>query len=353
MRASALVLWGSLSTLAFTSVTGGCGGRAEIGVPDRGGDDGGSSGSSSGVAGSSSGFSGSSSGFSGSSSGMDGSSSGSSSGVSGSSSGFSGSSSGVSGSSTGSSSGISGSSSGMSSSSSSGGSPNGSIYLEECAASFCGGQSFTVYGSFFTAAQGNGGCTITGSGACAYYSCPSSMQPNGVSAGTLVVTDPWLTSPVTVTPMGGTNFYEYSSSTPGFTAGQTITVTASGATVPAFGPDSVVAPLLTQLTSPPISPDGGTTVISTGADLVITWSGGQAGATMLLEAAGSNGQDYTYCTWNGSDGKGIIPAATLEPFSGTSGYLIYGQYNTTSFYAGPYAISLTALPYTGGTVSFQ
>jgi len=272
---------------------------------------------------------------------MDGSSSGSG---SGSSSGFSGSSSGFSGSSTGSSSGVSGSSSG--------GSPNGSIYLEECSGAFCDGQSFSVYGSFFTAPQGNGGCTVTGSGACAYYSCTGSMQQNGVSAGTLVVSGPWLMPPVTLAP-GANDFYEYTSSSPGFTAGQTITVTASGAVVPAFGPDGVVAPQLTQLTSPSISPDGGTTVIPTGVDLQLTWSGGQAGATMLFQAAGSNGQDYTYCTWNGTDGQGTVPAATLKPFSGTSGYLFYGQYNSTSFFAGPYAISLTALPYTGGAVSFQ
>jgi hypothetical protein len=251
---------------------------------------------------------------------------------------------------------MSGSSSGLSGSSSgsgSGGSPNGSIYLEQCAASFCGGQSFTAYASFFTAAQGNGGCTATGSGACAYYSCSGSMQPNGVSAGNITVTGPWLTTPVTMTPPGGMNLYQYSSSSPGFTAGQTLTVTASGATVPAFGPESVVAPQLTQLMTPPVSTDGGTTVIPTGADLLVTWNGGQAGATMLLEAVGSNGQDYTYCTWNGSDGKGIVPAATLKPFSGQSGYFVYGQYNATSFFAGPYSISLTALPYTGGSVSFQ
>jgi hypothetical protein len=210
-----------------------------------------------------------------------------------------------------------------------------------------------VFAQFFTAAQGNGGCTVTGSGACAYYSCPGSMQPNGVSAGTITVSGPWLTTPVAITP-GGMNFYQYTSSSPGFTAGQTLTVTASGATVPPFGPESVVAPMLTQLTSPAIPTDGGTTsVIPTGADLPITWSGGQAGATMLLEAAGGNGQDYTYCTWNASDGKGIVPAATLKPLSGQSGFLVYGQYNSTSFFAGPFSISLTALPYTGGAVSFQ
>lgn len=345
MKTYALVSWGSLSALALTLSADGCGGRAAIIGPTDGGDDA-DSGSSSGVSGSSSGISGSSSGLSGSSSGMDGSSSGSSSGISGSSSGISGSSSGVSGSS----SGVSGSSSGISSSSSGG--ANGTIYLEQCAASFCSGQSFDVYASFFPTTQGNGGCTGTTTGACTYYSCSNSMQQNGVSAGTLTVSGPWLTTPVMISPTSGTNDYQYMSSSPGYTAGQTLTVTASGAQVPAFGPESVVAPQLTQLTSPAMAPDGGTLTIPTTSDLPITWSGGQPGATLLIEAVGT-AQDYTYCSFNGSDGQGVIPAAALKPFSGSSGYLIYGQYNTTSFFSGPYAISLTALPFTGGAVDFQ
>jgi hypothetical protein len=210
-----------------------------------------------------------------------------------------------------------------------------------------------VYAQFFTTQQGNGGCTVTTSGACAYYSCPTATTQNGVSAGTITVSGPWLTTPLTVTPNAGSNIYQYASSSPGFTAGQTLTVTASGADVPAFGPESVIAPQLALLTSPAMV-DGGTTIVPTGTDLQVAWSGGQAGATMFFEAASSTGQDYTYCTWNGSDGQGTVPAATLQPLAGQSGgYLLYGQYDTTSFFAGPYSISLSALPYTGGTVDFQ
>lgn len=180
------------------------------------------------------------------------------------------------------------------------------------------------------------------------------MTPsNGVSAGTITISGPWLTTPVTMTPMSGSNAYQYTSSSPGYTAGQTLSVTASGAAVPAFGPETVVAPDQTQLTSPAIATDGGTTTVPTTADLQITWSGGQPGATMLLEAGGSSNSAYTYCTWNASDGQGTIPAAVLAPFAGQSGYLVYGQYDATSFSAGPYAISLTALPYTGSAVLFQ
>lgn len=217
----------------------------------------------------------------------------------------------------------------------------------------CTGQSFYAGAQFFLTAQGNGGCTVTGSGACAYYACPTPQPQNGVSAGTITVSGPWLTTPVAMAPAAGSNLYQYTSSSPGFTAGQALSVTASGGDVPPFGPETVVAPLLTQLTSPAIATDGGTTIIPTGADLPITWNGGQTGATMILEAYSSNGLDYTYCSWSGSAGQGIIPAAVLKPLSGMTGFFVYGQYNVTSFSAGPFAISLTALPYTGAGVTFQ
>jgi hypothetical protein len=43
----------------------------------------------------------------------------------------------------------------------------------------------------------------------------------------------------------------------------------------------------------------------------------------------------------------------LKPFSGMTGAFYYGQYNVTSFSAGPYATTLTALPYAAGNVAYQ
>jgi hypothetical protein len=73
---------------------------------------------------------------------------------------------------------------------------------------------------------------------------------------------------------------------------------------------------------------------------------------MFLEASSVAGT-YTFCTWNSSDGKGIIPAAALKPFSGTTGVFFYGQYNATSFSSGPYAITLAALPLVEVGVTYQ
>ena len=234
--------------------------------------------------------------------------------------------------------------------------PNGIIYINDCSgsASACGAQTFALNAGFYATEQMNVGCTGTPAGSCIYYSCPGQMQPQGVSAGTITVSGPWLTPPVTMTPLPGGNWYAYQSSSPGFTAGQTLTVSGSGATVPAFGPEAVVAPALTLLTSPALAPDSGTTVIETGADLPITWSGGQPGATMLFEVvAMPNINEWTYCTWNGSDGQGTVPAAALKPFSGMNASVSYGQFSETDFYAGPFSVAISVLPFTAASVSFQ
>lgn len=238
-----------------------------------------------------------------------------------------------------------------------GGAPNGSIFIEECT-DFCLSQSPYVSASFFTEAHngppGSGldGCAVTTSGACTYYSCTGSDQP-GVRAGTIEVSGVWPT-PTTVDLRCDTNSYEYAASSPGFAAGQTLTVSASGANVPAFGPQGVVAPPLALLTSPAF--DAGMTSVSTSADLPIAWTGGQAGATMLLKVASNTSPStfsYTSCSWDASAGQGTIPAVVLKPFSGTNQQMSYGQYRSTAFSSGAYSISLSAMQYTGGIVSFQ
>ncbi|HEX8791346.1 MAG TPA: hypothetical protein VF765_10390 [Polyangiaceae bacterium] len=312
MKSSGLVLWASLATFGLTLSADGCGGRATTDAPTDGG-----SGSSSGITGSSSGVSGSSSGFAGSSSGI-----------------------------TGSSSGVSGSSSG--------GGPNGSISIQQCYTAFCNAQRSSVYAQFFTTDQSSMGCTVTTAGSCTYYSdCGAGGPgPNGVSAGTLTVAGPLLMT-VTATPLPPSNFYDSGGPNTAILWGQTLTVSATGATVPAFGPVSVVVPEIATIYDPPIDVDGGSTTIPTNADLVVAWTGGQPGAKMTLHAAGNSMGDYMNCTWNGADGKDIVPVAMLQHFSHQSGYVLYGQYNVTSFSAGPFAVTVNALPYAGALVDYQ
>lgn len=217
----------------------------------------------------------------------------------------------------------------------------------------CASPTFDFYGSFGPASGGGTeGCTVTTSGECSSYTCTGTQpNPTGVSAGTLTLAGGSLGS-VAVSP-DASNDYSYEAGGTFFTAGQTLTVSATGGVVPAFGPISVVAPGLPLLTSPVAASSAGYT-ISTEQDLVVAWGGGEAEGQMIFEASSSDSSSYFTCVWPASEAKAVVPQAMLTPLAGQStGYLIYGQYLSTGFTAGAYSISVTALPYSGGSATFQ
>jgi hypothetical protein len=148
------------------------------------------------------------------------------------------------------------------------------------------------------------------------------------------------------------NNYDYEASGTLFAAGQTLVVTATGATVPAFGPVSVVAPGLPVLTAPGAT--GGTYTIPTTTDLKVAWTGGSASGQVIFEGATNDSTSYFTCVWTASAGQATVPQAMLTSLAGTgTGYLAYGQYTSTNFSAGAYSISVAALPYSGGTATFE
>ncbi|HEY6459619.1 MAG TPA: hypothetical protein VIY73_05685 [Polyangiaceae bacterium] len=344
-----MALWGCATAAAFTLGVAACGGAVAPLASGDGGSHGTSSGSSSGV----------SSSGSGSSSGGVGSSGGSGSGGVGSSSGGSSSSSGGSGSggTSGSSSGVSsssssgsgsGSSSGVSSSSgSSSGGAGGSVYFEQCnAGALCGSPSFYFSAQFFSGVQPQG-CTTTTSGACTYSSCSSTTQSAGDSAGTITISGGSLTSPVPV-PFGS-NGYLYQTSGTLFTAGQKLTASAAGGLVPAWGPQTVVAPPDALL----VAPASGTTV-STSQALGVEWQGAFQGAQFLLQGSSQDSSSYFECEWDASTGKATVPADVMASMASAGpGYIIYSQFAQTTFQAGPYTVSEVAFPFSGFQVTFE
>jgi hypothetical protein len=341
---------GCTAALLFFS---GCGGETALLVGDGGAGGASSSGGSTGSSGASSGGSSSSSGGFGSSS-----SSSTSSSSSGGGSSSSSSSSGGFGSS--SSSGGSGSSSGASgsSSSSSGGSTSGpgtgTVYFEQCTGggSFCESATFDFFAAFGPDSSGNQGCTVTTSGACSAYECTGGQStPPGVSAGVLAISGGSIPKGVTVSPDSSNN-YEYEDTGTIFAAGLALTVSASGGTVPAFGPVSVVAPPFLPLLSP--VGDAGTYTISTSADLDVAWSGSTSGSQVIFEGAINDGSRYFTCLWDASAGKAVVPQSMLAPLANEgSAYILYGEYTQTSVQAGAYSVTVAALPYSGGTADFQ
>jgi hypothetical protein len=105
----------------------------------------------------------------------------------------------------------------------------------------------------------------------------------------------------------------------------------------------------------PVAVSGAYT-ISTSKDLTVAWAGGQAPAQVIVEGAGNGGgaDSYFLCQWDATLGGGTVPASVLASFAGQSaGFFVYGQLTTTNADAGGFAITVSALQYSGGTASFE
>ncbi len=75
---------------------------------------------------------------------------------------------------------------------------------------------------------------------------------------------------------------------------------------------------------------------------------------MLVEGVESNGTSYFLCQWDAATGQGTVPQTVLSGLANQAGgYLLYGQYLTTTFTAGSYSVSLIAVPFDGGAASFE
>ncbi len=118
-----------------------------------------------------------------------------------------------------------------------------------------------------------------------------------------------------------------------FGAGDILDVSTTGADVPAFDA-SVVAPAMIV----PSPMFGASTPVS--QDLAFTWTGGEAGASVSLEALGN--QTLVTCVFDAKKGAGVMPASLLAPFKGTSGTLLWSQSRTETVFAGSYPIAVGA-----------
>jgi hypothetical protein len=191
----------------------------------------------------------------------------------------------------------------------------------------------------FQAAFGtsNSSCTTTTtSGSCVAFTCSADAGavPLGESAGTVTISGGDLTTQG-LSP-GTTGTYSTSSATVGYTEGQTLTISASGSVVPAFGPVSIVAPPPIALSSPAAA-DGGSVTISTASDLTVIWVGGVSGDSVLVEG-GASGAGFQ-CTFDAATGAGTVPQAVLAALAGTgAGGLDFAQITSTSVTAGTFSI---------------
>jgi hypothetical protein len=201
---------------------------------------------------------------------------------------------------------------------------------------------------FYTSLPTSGPCTTETSGACTYTACRD--VPVYASAGTLSIAE--VGSPFSVSVPYSGRQYDYQVSRDLLTAGQTFTVTATGATVPAFGPVAVAAPQPVALVAPAPASSAGFT-LSTSADLVVEWTGGQSDAQMIFQAGGGGGDNGVSCSWNGAAGQGTVPAALLAPLAPHDGLVLYGQYKSTSVETGSYPVQVIALTHSLYLATFK
>ncbi len=198
-------------------------------------------------------------------------------------------------------------------------------------------------------------CSIVASeGPCVVAECMPDLFFDAAGAGTVTISGGAIPAGATATISAPFGPYYYMASGTLFTPGQTLSVSATGGMVPAFGPEEVTVPPTVTLTAPAIT--AGTSTVSTSSDLTVTWTGGQSGATMTFEGGAANGVApfFFTCDWDASIGQGTVPKAVLAPFSGfPDGYFAFGQRATTTFTAGAYPISESAGMYATAGATYQ
>jgi hypothetical protein len=207
------------------------------------------------------------------------------------------------------------------------------------------GGSF--YGAFYaTADQASQGCQTTKSGTCSVVTCLSAQPPTFVNAGALTIQIGQTTSSISPDAQNA-----YTLSPISFAPGQLLMVSNSaGADVPQFG---------TQITSPGTVtiPTSTPSTISTSQDFVLTWSGGESGASVVVGIARQGLNEYTSvsCTFDATAGTGTIPKAQLASLQSGApqGDMIVGQSKSTTFADGTFVIELSAVQSQDFPVTFQ
>ncbi len=143
-------------------------------------------------------------------------------------------------------------------------------------------------------------------GTCYLESCTSSTTITYASAGTLTITGGAQT--ITLTPDATNKYAPFSAMTDLVQPGQMLTLTAAGATVPAYTA-TLAMPAPLTITSP--SKTSTPLPVSRGADFTLAWSGGTAGNVSVSASSSSTGEPFVFCEFAASAGTGSIPGPLL------------------------------------------
>ena len=174
-------------------------------------------------------------------------------------------------------------------------------------------------------------CDIQDDGLCRITDCTSSGTTTPsyetVSAGVLQLSGG--NQPLTLTPDASGTYAAVTGQERLWSSGATLTVTASGADVPAFQ-ETLYGAAPVTLTSPVLPPAGTQGVISTSTPLTVTWSGGVAGTVLVMLSRtiqGSTTRSVTVsCTYPAADGSGTVPASAMGalPIGSDGTFAVHG-----------------------------
>jgi len=161
--------------------------------------------------------------------------------------------------------------------------------------------------------------------------------------------------PIMLTPQsGGGGYAAFHGTSPLWSGGESITVSAAGGEVPAFAA-TTTAPGTATLTMPAARP----TTIARGSDLMLSWNGSGIGLVEVLLSAASAGMPAVevHCRYPLAAGHGVVPAAILANLpAGSMGAMVMTTLTPQTVSAGSnwsvdVALETAAVDQSGASVS--
>jgi hypothetical protein len=186
--------------------------------------------------------------------------------------------------------------------------------------------AFTSLFGFFNGNTGGsgagGGCAVQTFGACMVEDCSSlgGSGPPEVSAGTISVHSGSLS--IIATPESDESYDQMGPLVQPWSAdgGEDVEISATGGVAPAFDLH-LGSPGVVEVSAPVFPAAGVPMAVSTSDDLQVSWTGGAAGASVIVNLGENVGSGLTFgiCTFSPEAGQGVVPAGALAPFKGMSG----------------------------------
>jgi hypothetical protein len=121
-------------------------------------------------------------------------------------------------------------------------------------------------------------------------------------------------------PDAGYAFAEYNNTL--WDGSQTITIAAAGDSIPAFS-STLHSPTAVTVTAP-LPASNGSYTVNRASDLIVSWSGGNAGDLLIVEVAAGVFGTLT-CAFDATLGTGTIPSSTLSALP--SGQAVLGIFS--------------------------